>query len=337
MKFGWRGILGLAISVALLVWTLHDIPFGEVWEVLRTSNLPLLVLSAVVATLVFPIRAVRWRYILEPLAPELPLGMLWRAIAIGMMINNTVPARAGEVARAYALARETERVPFTGAFASLVIDRVFDAIIIIVLLGVALLAPDFPGVTTIAGQPISRLAIGVAGVAVAALVGLAALAFFPGTVLAIFDAVIGRVAPRFGERGRALVVSFANGLGALRSLRLFILIFVWTLLHWLVAAFSFWIAFRAVGIHVPFNAALFVQGLTAISVALPSSPGYFGVFETVGRAGLAVYGVPAGLAVSWAIGYHVLSFIPITVIGAWYFVQLGLHFRELGQAAPAES
>jgi len=36
--------------------------------------------------------------------------------------------------------------------------------------------------------------------------------------------------------------------------------------------------------------------------------------------------------VTWAIGFHLLSFIPITVIGAYYFVRLGLHFREIGTA-----
>jgi len=44
--------------------------------------------------------------------------------------------------------------------------------------------------------------------------------------------------------------------------------------------------------------------------------------------GLEVYGVTGGLAVSWAIGYHILSFIPITVIGLYYFARLGLHFSD---------
>src|SRR5262245_21048127 len=134
MKLGWRGALGLVLSVALLAWTLRGVHVSEVWESLRQSNLALFILSAATATLIFPVRAWRWRYILEPMAPRLPLGMLWRATAIGMMINNTVPARAGEIARAYALARETPKVRFPAALASLVIDRVFDAIVLIVLL-----------------------------------------------------------------------------------------------------------------------------------------------------------------------------------------------------------
>ena len=87
------------------------------------------------------------------------------------------------------------------------------------------------------------------------------------------------------------------------------------------------------GIAAPFSAALFLQGLIAIGVAVPASPGFFGIFEALATVGLAAYGVGANQAVGWAIGYHLLSFVPITVLGAWYFTRLGLHFQELGEPA----
>jgi len=104
--------------------------------------------------------------------------------------------------------------------------------------------------------------------------------------------------------------------------------FFWAIVHWLVNALAFWLGFKAVGIDVPFSAANFLQGIIAIGVALPSSPGFFGVFEAASRVGLEVYSVPGRQAVSWAIGFHVLSFIPITVMGLYYFARLGLHFSD---------
>ena len=89
----------------------------------------------------------------------------------------------------------------------------------------------------------------------------------------------------------------------------------------------------AVGIETPFSSALFVQGIIAIGVAIPSAPGFFGVFEAVAKESLAVYGVGPDLAVAWAIGFHILSFIPITLIGAVYFARLGLKMGDLGAAA----
>src|SRR5438874_9907400 len=68
------------------------------------------------ATAIFGLRARRWQTILEPVAGELPLAALWRATAIGMMVNNVVPARAGEIARAYALTKESP-VPFATSLA----------------------------------------------------------------------------------------------------------------------------------------------------------------------------------------------------------------------------
>jgi uncharacterized membrane protein YbhN (UPF0104 family) len=94
--------------------------------------------------------------------------------------------------------------------------------------------------------------------------------------------------------------------------------------HWLTNAAAFWLAFKALGLDVPVTAALLVQGVIALGVAIPSSPGFFGVFEMAGKASLVLYGVSETAALSWALGFHILSFIPITLIGGWYFIRLGI-------------
>jgi uncharacterized protein (TIRG00374 family) len=182
----------------------------------------------------------------------------------------------------------------------------------------------------IMGQPTIRY-VGVFAVGVAALlVLLYAIVFFPDALRTAYRALTRRLSPRIAERGLHLLDSFTRGLSVLRSPRRFFAVLWWTVLHWLVNALAFWLGFLAVGIDVPFSAGLFMQGLIAIGVALPSSPGFFGVFEAFALVGLAVYGVPETQAVSWAIGYHILTFIPITAFGAYYFARLGLHFREIG-------
>jgi hypothetical protein len=120
----------------------------------------------------------------------------------------------------------------------------------------------------------------------------------------------------------------------LRSPRQFVVVFLWTLVHWLTGSLSFWIGFKAVGIDVPFSAAVFMQCIICLGVALPAAPGFFGIFELVGKEGLRVFGVPESLALSWAISFHIASFIPITVIGAYYFARLGMHLSDIEQATP---
>ncbi|HEX2718818.1 MAG TPA: lysylphosphatidylglycerol synthase transmembrane domain-containing protein [Gemmatimonadaceae bacterium] len=332
MKIGWRGAIGIALSVALLVYALSDVDFGEVAATLRASNLPMLVLAALLATLTFPLRARRWRVILDPVEPNLPFGQLWRSTAIGMMVGNVVPARAGELARAYALSRENPRVGFAAAFASIAVDRVFDAVVVLLLLFVAMFDPIFPRGTPVGGQPISNWAGGGIIAVAALLAALYAIVFFPTRVLTLFELLVRRIAPKLEARGRDAIVAFSSGLGVLRAPKRFASVFLWTLAHWLLNALAFWVGFRAVGISVPFSASLFIQGIIAIGVALPSAPGFFGVFEVAAKAGLAVYGVGPDRAVAWAIGYHILSFIPITVIGAAYFARLGMRMGELQSA-----
>lgn len=329
MKIGWRGFLGVVISVALLWWTLRNESFGDIWNVLRTSNAGMFVLAAAVAQLMFPLRAWRWRYILEPTAGRLPFGPLWRATAIGFMVNNVSPARAGELARAYVLARETGRLSFTAALASLVVDRVFDALVVLLILLVVVLLPGFPSTATVGGWSVNRLLVGGSVVALTALVVLVFAALYPGKVLALWDRALGSRAPRLKRRGAEILEAFGRGLSVLRDPRLSAIVFLWAMVSWLVNGASFWIAFKAVGIDAPFTAALFLQAVLVFAVAAPSAPGFFGVFEAAATVALSVYGIDSTLAVSYALGYHLLGWIPITVIGFWYLGKMGLHLKDM--------
>ena len=329
MRLDWKAGLGIVLSAVLLWWTLHDIAFERVWEVLRASNAWLWLASTVAATLIFPVRARRWRTILDPVVPRLPFRPLWRATAVGMMVNNVAPARAGEIARVVALVRERPDVPFAGALASLAVDRVFDAIVILLLLFVAPLDPAFPRGVRLYGQSVPALAFGTTLITVVLIGGLYAVVIAPDAFALVLARVTRRVAPGWETRGSAAVRTFAEGLGVLRDPRRFAAVFAWSVAHWLLCAWSVWVGFRAVGIEAPFSAAVFLNSLLSVASAIPASPGFFGLFESVSRVGLAIYGVPATLAVSWALGYHILTFVPITVLGFVHLAQLGLTLHQV--------
>jgi uncharacterized protein (TIRG00374 family) len=340
VRLNWRGVLGIVLSVAFLWWALHGIDWGQVAHHLRAADPWLLLVAVVLATLAIAVRAPRWRIILAPIDRNISLGALWRSTAIGIAINNSVPARVGELARAYALTREAPAVPFSTAFASLAVDRVFDAVAVMLLTLLALLDPAFPKQAAGVSQRVAHT-LGLGTVfAVVAMVLLYLLVFLPERVIRLYEWFARRLAPRLEARGRDALLAFAAGLGVLRSPRRFAAVFAWTLATWLLNGAAFWAGFKAFGIGVSFGAALFVQGVIVIGIAIPQAPGFFGVFEAAARWTLGeVYGVSSSLAVSWAIGYHVLTFIPITLIGLWYFVRLGLHLRELEapqRGAPGE-
>jgi uncharacterized protein (TIRG00374 family) len=332
MKFGWRSALGILLSAVLLYFAFRDIEFAKVAANVRKANIGLFALSAVAATFIFPLRARRWRPILDPIAPNLPFGTLWRPTAIGMMINNVMPYRAGEIARAFALSRSTPTVPFPAAFASLAVDRLFDAVVLLMLMFGAMLDPAFPSGALVFGVSMTSLAVKGIGFVVIVLCSMYAMVLYPSRMLGLYELVARRIAPKLESKGRTALVALIDGLSVLRTPGRFAAVFGWTLAHWMLNAFAFWLAFRAVGITAPYSAALFLQGVIAIGVAAPQAPGFFGVFELFGKEGLGLYGVSPDAAVTWAIGFHVLSYLPITFIGAWYFLRAGLSMGEIGSA-----
>jgi hypothetical protein len=334
MKFGWRTVLGIAISIAFLYFAFKDLDLAAAIKTAREANYWLLILSAAVATCMFPLRARRWRTILDPVAPKLPFGPLWRATAIGVMVTNVIPLRAGELARPFALTRQLPSVSFSTSLASVAVDRVFDGIVVMVLLAIGVALAHFPTSTTIRGYSLTHAAGFVVGGALALLVAFYVLVFFPKTLIRAFELVARRVSPSIERRGAEMLARFSEGLSVLRTPGHFIAVFGWTLAHWLVQPLAFWLAFLAVGVHVPLAATLIVQGIIVILVALPSAPGFFGPFEYGAAVGLSLYGVSQSEAATWALLFHIASFIPITLIGAYYAVQLGFSMGDMRAPPP---
>lgn len=323
MKSAARWLIAIAVTVGLLWWALHDTCWTELWTDVRNSNKGLVLLAVVVGTMVFPLRAFRWRPILDSVSPGLPYGKLWRATAIGFMANHLLPWRAGEVVRPYMLSRDSN-VPFSAAFASQMVDRVFDAFVVFLLVAVALLDPSFPG-----GIGVSAFASTTAFLMVGLTIGLLLIVFAPAQFTSLSEVFLRRMPTRFAEPLRKTVLAFVDGLKVLRDPRRFLAVFLWALALWLTQGLAFWIMFRAVGIDAPFSAALIIQGLIVLAVAVPQAPGFFGAFESAAKIGLAIYGVSNTQAIAWALPFHVLSMIPITVIGLWYLARSGVSFADL--------
>ncbi len=326
----WKGVLGVLLSVALLWYTFRDVDLAEVWREIRGANVPLLVLTAVALTLPFPLRAFRWRPLLRPSFPDTAFRPRFAATCIGFMANNLLPARVGEFARAFALTR-FEPVRVSAAFGSLVVERLFDALMVVSLLFIALWWPGFPDVS---GHDFGSYAVGAAAVLVVGFAVLVVMVSWPEKSVGLFEATVARLLPR---RLRRLVVdaleAFLDGMAALREWRLVLQVLAWSVVLWLNVAVATWIGFKAFDIHAPFIAAVFLQSIIALAVSLPSAPGFFGVFEAAARVGLVqVWGVESSHAVAFALGLHLAGFIPITVIGLYYLWRAGLSWSDMGRS-----
>jgi glycosyltransferase 2 family protein len=209
------------------------------------------------------------------------------------------------------------------------VDRLLDSVVLLGFMGLAFFDPALRNGAAGLSGPLAAVAGGGGVFLLAMIAGVFTLVFFPRPLIRIFEIFARRISPKAEERGKDVLERFIAGLSVLRRPERFAAILGWTTAHWLLNAVGYMLAFRAFGIDVPFSAALFLLGFIALGAAVPSAPGFFGVFEYMAIQGLAIYGIPKTQATSWAIGFHILSFIPITLIGAYYFTRLGLGLAEL--------
>jgi uncharacterized protein (TIRG00374 family) len=332
----WKAGLGILLGVGLFIFALRDVSFDEVLGQIRSADPLLFSLSLVAATATILVRAWRWRVLLEPIRPGTAFRSRFQSSMIGFMANNILPARVGEVARAYTLSR-MEPVPAVASVGSLVVERLLDGATVISFFFLSMALPSFPGVGD--GSHFGKAAIGalvlLGGVSIVAI----GLVLRPAEVIALAEWLAAYLLP---ERMRRPVVdglrAFVAGLGALRQPRLLVQAAFWSLGVWLVNTLAFWLGFRAFGIDVPFEAAMFLQSLIAIAVALPSAPGFFGLWEAAAKIGLVqVWGVEVGKALGFAVGFHIGSFIPVTLLGLYYAWRLGLSVGDVGRNDEADA
>ena len=329
MKRHGKTVVGIAATVFFLWLALRGVEWHEVAAHLRAANWWLLSAATLVSTLGMHIRALRWKPLLEPVAPDVAFRPRIAAVCIGFGANNVFPARLGEFARTWVLSRHAG-IPLTATFASLVVERALDGIILLAFLLGTMALPGFPEIAA-GGETIQR-AVNAMLVIVSLMLGVAlAMVLFPSWTVGLAERVANVVLP---ERIRRPVVdalhAFVSGLHVLRSPRLLAISVAWAVGQWLFLATSFLLAFRAFGITEPgFLGAVFLQSAIAMAVAIPAAPGFFGVFEAASVWGLGLWGVDAARAVSFAMGFHLLGWITVTGLGAFYAARLNIRLSDL--------
>jgi glycosyltransferase 2 family protein len=324
----WKALVGIVLSAFLIWFTLRDVPLTEVWAQVRQADLLLLGGAVFVATAGFFVRALRWKVLLHTLDPGTGLRARYAAVNIGFMANNLLPARVGEFARAYALARMEPRVTVSGAFGSLVVERVLDGLVLAAFLVGAVLSPGFPEITL---GPTFMLLLRTAVVLLGAIVVLLAfLLTFPRQVVAGGERLARRLPDALGRQVADALRAFLDALGVVRNPRLLLLALAWSFGFWAFHGISFWLGMLAFDIHAGPVAAVFTEAVVGFGVALPAAPGFFGTFHASAAFALdTVYGVDAASTLAFAYGYHLGGFVPVTLIGLWYARRLGMSLADV--------
>jgi uncharacterized protein (TIRG00374 family) len=125
-----------------------------------------------------------------------------------------------------------------------------------------------------------------------------------------------------------ITMHFLGGLESLRSPQEALMIFVTSVIIWLLETGKYWLVMHAFDFQVSFFALMLMNGIVNLTTTIPSAPGYVGTFDLPGIALLQAYGVPGPIATGYTFVLHAALWFPITVVGAYFFTREGLKFGE---------
>jgi len=333
MRSHIRTAVVLALAVGLLALFLRNVDVRGVVSEIAHVRPSWLAVSLASMFLNLAIRAWRWQYLLEPLG-HASFGDSFRATVVGFAARSILPAAAGELVRPYFLSRHTP-ISATGAFATVVIERLLDLVTILILLASYVLL--FSGPLTDrrssifvavewAGMTAGALSLG-------ALFVLFLLAREPARIGRFFGRLEQVVPSRVAGLLARIAEKFAVGLGAIRSPERLAATLAWSFPLWLSIALGIWAVARAFRLEVSFPGSFLLMGLLTVGVTIPT-PGAIGGFHEAFRVGATTFfNAPNAAAVGAAIVLHAVSIGPSLGLGLMFAAQEGLNLAGLRRLA----
>jgi uncharacterized protein (TIRG00374 family) len=324
----WQFWLGLVISVFFMYFALKNLKLDEFWSSVKSANYWWILPGIAVYFVGVWVRAWRWHYLLKPIK-RIPTRVMFPITCIGYMGNNIYPARAGEVLRAVVLKRR-EGVAISASLATVIVERIFDGVVMLAFVFVNL--PELAKLATsdsgFLGN-IQQLALIGTGVFLGALVIFLLAAMFPSITIKVGQWVIDHVLPkRIREKTSGIMHKFLEGLASLRSPLNVLMVFLTSILIWLLETVKYWFVMHAFSFTVSFFALMLLNGIANLATTLPSAPGYIGTWEAVTKAVLVAFGVSGAEGLAYAVVLHVALWLPITLLGAYFLAREGIKWSD---------
>jgi len=336
----WQFWVGVLISAFFLWWSLHTVKLNDLWQAVIHANYWWIIPGVMVYFVAVWARAWRWHYLLKPIKP-IPTRIMFPITCIGYMGNNIYPARAGEVLRAVVL-KKREAVPISASLATIIVERIFD--------GVVMLAFVFFNLTQLAGLakvviPLGKWQVTISDVAIwgsaaffGALLVFLLASMFPKITASMGQWFIIRILPiRLREQSSGIMHRFLDGLESLRSPFNILMVFLTSVIIWLLETVKYWFVMHAFPFEVSFFTLMLINGVVNLATTIPAAPAYIGTFDAPAIAILTARGINQGVASAYTFVLHFALWFPITVMGAWYLAREGIKWSDSLRAEAKES
>ena len=311
-------LLALCAIVAIVAYRASGLDFD--WALFRSSLSgvkPWWLAACVVMTFAtYWLRAIRWQVLLAPLK-KLSLSPLVSITMVGFAAIFAL-GRAGELARPVWLSRR-ENVPMSGAFATIVVERVLDIIMMAALLAFALIVVEVPAGSEQTLGVLKNGAWFVSAIVVAGTVGLLLIRTNAERIV--------RLIPF--RRLAALVENFAQGLSFLQNKKALFLVILHSAILWIAIALQFW--FLLLGMNAGFSLGASTLVMVAAGIgSVAMLPGIGGGFQAaISFCMTTLFQVPKEQATATSLIAWVVSYAPTIIVGAIYMAVKGISIREL--------
>ena len=325
--FNPRILIGVIVSAICLFFVLRQVDFAELVDTLGRTNLFWVALTILQLIPAMWLKAYRWRLFFPDPEAARRAGLV-PALYIGYMVNTIAPLRMGELVRAY-LVGHHDRLGVSTTVATVVLEKLFDVgSLVLIFVVLALLAPLPDWANAAAAASGLGLTVGV--------IGTIFLVVAEARVISLLEYVEKRLPLLNRLHLSALAASFVDGLRCIQSPERLFWSVVWSAVLWIGGAATLAFGFLAVGISLTPAMVLFLLVVTNLGMAVPSAPGYVGVYHALVVVGLAVFGVAETTALSAAIVLHAAVFGFFLLGGMIYLWRGRFSLTQLISGARAE-
>lgn len=320
--------IGIVISLVCLYFAFQGIQLAKLLEALRDFNYIWLIPASLIFLVSYLARVFRWQLLFAP--HQVRWHNVFHTLNIGYFLSNLLPARLGDLVRAY-LIGELEGASKARALSTVVVERLSDGLAAVLLLAItALFVPNIPDIA-------KQGALSVAIVGVAGILFLVLISFQKERGLALLRRLTPPISVLHSPRLWGALESLIDGFAILRSPRPLIGVAGWALFAWITGGILYWIIMIGINLQtngtlLPIQAAFLVMTITSLAVVVPSSPGYVGVFHFGAQITLnTVFGVDKSAALSYAFVIHAFTYIWLILLGIYSMWYTGLTYQRLQQ------
>ena len=344
IKKAIRIIFGVILGSGILWLLFRNTDWGIVYAKIKEANIWWLLLSQTFVWSSHFFRIQRWSYVVRARQP-VSFRSMFSATQIGFLVNFTIPARLGEVVRAYVLSR-LARLPVSQALAMVSLDRINDAIaLLLILLISALSFPTDKNIEfgagmfttepfTISNQLITSTTIAIAILFFVILLFLVIIYLNQSIIIRLINFCIAPLSKNFADYFCKLIKNFADGLHIFHSYVDMMKSIFFSLLTWIMYLFSIATILTAFNYDYPWYAPFLILSLVSILTSVPLMPGVIGQYHLAFVVGLliAIPSMTLDETKAVAIVAHVLTLIPIAILGIFCLVREKISYISISSS-----